>query len=229
MAGRILVVDDDPTICEVMQVVLSSVDIKSLALTHSGLALTHLAAEKFDAIFLDVNMPSPDGIELTRKIRSGGLNLTTPIMVITGEDDRGLLSRAFEAGANFFLYKPFVRHDILCLLRATHDSIEHEKRRFRRVRVSCNVSIESGGTEFSGSTLDLSIGGMFLRAASTLPLGALARVSIDLKSDLPFVATARVLRISDDDCMGAQFENLSLQQSKRLQDFLLPLILAKSG
>jgi CheY-like chemotaxis protein len=227
MASRILVVDDDPTTCELIQEVLRSVEVESLAVTRSGLALTHLSKEKFDAVFLDVHMPPPDGIELTRRIRASGLNLTTPIMIITGEDDHGLLSRAFEAGANFFLYKPIDRHDILHLLRATHDSIEHERRRFRRVKVSCKVSVKSGDAQFTGSTLDLSIGGMLVRASAALPIGAPARVSIDLRSDPPFVAAARVLRISDGDCMGMQFENLSVQQSKRLHDFLLPLILAK--
>jgi len=227
MAGRILVVDDDPPTCELIQEVLRSAEFDSVAVTHSGLALTQLATEKFDALFLDVHMPPPDGIELTRRIRSGGLNVTTPIMIITGEDDHGLLSRAFQAGASFFLYKPIDRHDILRLLRATHGSIEQEKRRFRRVKVACKVSIEFDGTLFNGSTLDLSIGGMFVQVPSALPVGTVARATIDLKSDAPFVASARVLRVSGDDCMGMQFQNLSVQQTKRLQDFLLPLILAK--
>jgi CheY-like chemotaxis protein len=228
MAGRILVVDDDSTTCELIQEVLRSVEIESLALTDGGQALAHLAKEKFDAVFLDVHMPPPDGIELTRKIRSGGLNVATPVMIITGEGDHALLSRAFGAGASFFLYKPIDRHYILRLLRATQDSIEQERRRFRRLKVSCKVSIESAGGETSGSTLDLSIGGVFVRATTTLPVGALAQVTIDLKSGPPLVGAARVRRVSGGDCMGLQFENLSAQQSKLLQDFLLPLALAKS-
>jgi CheY-like chemotaxis protein len=228
MAGRILVVDDDSTVCELIREVLRTVEIESLAAEDGGLALTHLAKEKFDAVFLDVHMPPPDGIDLTRKIRSGGLNVATPVMIITGEDDHALLSRAFGAGANFFLYKPIDRHDILRLLRATQDSIEQERRRFRRLKVSCKVSIEWDGGQISGSTLDLSIGGMFVRAGAALPVGALARVTIDLRSDPPFVAAGRVRRVSGGDCMGMQFENLSAEQSKLLQDFLLPLALAKA-
>src|SRR5580704_19271510 len=171
MAGRILVVDDDSSTCELLQEVLRAAETEALTLTQSSQALGHLAKEKFDAVFLDVHMPPPDGLELTRKIRLGGLNLTTPIIIITGEHDRGLLSQAFAVGANFFLYKPIDRHDILRLLRVTHDSIEHEKRRFRRVKVSCKVMVESDGSQFSGSTLDLSIGGAFVHASSALPVG----------------------------------------------------------
>jgi CheY-like chemotaxis protein len=227
MPNRVLVVDDNEALCELIQEVLRSVDIESLVMTHSGQAVTCLAREKFDAVFLDVHMPTPDGIELTRKIRSGGLNVSTPIMVITGEDDRALLGRAFEAGANFFLYKPLDRHDILRLVRATKDSIEHERRRFRRIKVSCKVSIESGGAQLNGSTLDMSIGGLFVQASGVLPKGAVAQVTVHLPSGPPLSCAARVLRVSGEDCMGMQFENVTPALSKGLQEFLLPLILAK--
>ena len=224
MATRVLVVDDDPATCELIQEVLVSAEIDCLALTRSERASTHLAREKFDAIFLDVNMPAPDGIELTRKIRSGGLNASTPIMVITGEDDRGLLARAFSSGANFFLYKPIDRHDILRLLRATHGSIENEKRRFRRVNVRGKVSIACGSERLTGSTLDVSLGGVFVQASHMLPLGSVTRVSIDLKSEAALTVSARVLRVAGEDCMRMQFDNLGVKEAKRLQDFLLPLL-----
>jgi CheY-like chemotaxis protein len=226
MPTRALVVDDDPANCELVKEVLHSVDIDSLALTHSGQAVTCLAREKFDAIFLDVNMPTPNGIELTRKIRSGGLNVSTPIMVITGEDERTLLSQAFEAGANFFLYKPINRQDILRLVRATTNSIENEKRRFRRVKVSCNVQIHSGETELKGSTIDMSFGGMLVQASGVLPAGTLAQVTLEGPSSPPLTLLARVQRIAGTDSMGMQFENLSPAQSKSLQELLLPLIAA---
>lgn len=224
MSNRVLVVDDDSATCELIREALTGAEIDCLAFTRSERAVPHLATEKFDAIFLDVNMPAPDGIELTCKIRSGGLNASTPIMVITGEDDRGLLARAFSSGANYFLYKPVDRRDILRLLRATHGSIENEKRRFRRVKVQCKVSLSCGSTRLSGSTLDMSLGGIFVQAAHVLPVGSVARVSIDLKSDPPLSVSARVLRIAGDDCMGMQFENLAVKEAKRLQDFLLPLL-----
>jgi CheY-like chemotaxis protein len=55
---RILVVDDNPVICELIQEVLSSVEMEAFTLTDSSKAALHLAREKFDAVFLDVRMPS---------------------------------------------------------------------------------------------------------------------------------------------------------------------------
>jgi CheY-like chemotaxis protein len=228
MPGRALIVDDDAANCELIKEVLRSIDIDSLALTHSGQAVTFLAREKFDAIFLDVNMPAPNGIELTRKIRSGGMNVSTPILIITGEDDRALLGRAFEAGASFFLYKPVRRHDVLRLVRATAGSVEHERRRFRRIKVVWGVTVTSGNVSLKGTTLDMSFGGMLVRASGSLPQGSVAEVTVQVPGRPPLSLVARVLRVTDDDCMGMQFENVSLSQSKVLQEFLLPLILAKT-
>src|SRR5207245_5859018 len=61
------------------------------------------------SVFLDVRMPHPDGIELARHIRSSKLNQTTPIVMITGDEDRNAMMRAFQAGATFFLSKPVDR------------------------------------------------------------------------------------------------------------------------
>jgi CheY-like chemotaxis protein len=56
--SRILVVDDNPVICELIQEVLSSAEMEAFTLTDSSQAALHLAREKFDAVFLDVRMPS---------------------------------------------------------------------------------------------------------------------------------------------------------------------------
>jgi c-di-GMP-binding flagellar brake protein YcgR len=149
-------------------------------------------------------------------------------MMITGEEDRALLGRAFEAGVNFFLYKPIDRHAILRLVRATKDSIEVEKRRFRRIKVSCNVSIESGGAQLKGTTLDISIGGMFVQSSGVLPVGTAAQVTVHVPTGPPLSFAARILRVAGGDCMGMQFENVTPALSKGLQEFLLPLVLAKS-
>lgn len=218
--------DDDPVICELIEEVLSSAERESFSLTNSSQAVTHLSREKFGAVFLDVRMGSPDGIELTRQIRTGGLNRTTPIVIVKGDEDRAVLARAFQAGASFFLFKPADRHCILRLIRITGDSIEREARRFQRVRIRCKVSLESGQEQLSGWTLDLSLGGLFVQASRALGVGSTVRVSVELKSGFPpLCVTARVVRVPGDNCMGLQIENAGPAEIRKLQEFLLPLIL----
>src|SRR5271155_5662326 len=105
--------------CELIQGMLRSAEIDSFSLTDSREAARLLGKEKFDAIFLDVRMPAPDGIELTKLIRASGINQSTPIVIITGEGENAVLARAFQAGATFFLFKPIDRHRMLRLLRVT--------------------------------------------------------------------------------------------------------------
>jgi len=227
--SRVLVVDDNPVICELIQEVLNSADMEAFTLTDSSQAVLRLAREKFDAIFLDVRMPSPDGIEITRQLRAAGLNRTTPVVIITGEEDNAVLKRAFDAGASFFLFKPIDRHSILRLIRVTEGSIQREARRYQRVRTSCKVSLECGQERISGTTLDVSLGGMFVQAPHALPVGSSVQVSLELKAGTPPLrVTARVVRRPGDDSMGLQIENAGPEETKRLQEFLLPLILAET-
>src|SRR3984893_14248210 len=211
--SRILVVDDDPTVCELIQEVLGSADMESIALTDSKQPATQIAEERFEAIFLDVRMPPPDGIELTRQARASGLNRTTPIVVITGEEDNTVLKRALEGGSSFFLCKPIDRHRMLRLIRVTEGSIQHEARRYQRVKASCKVSIEFGQERLSGTTLDLSLCGLLVRAPSTLPVGSEIQVSLELKSgSSPLRLAARVMRLSADNCMGLLIENAGREE-----------------
>jgi len=225
--SRILVVDDDPAICALVQEVLLAAGLEVVALTASDAAARHLAREKFDAVFLDVNMPAPNGIELARRARHGGYNQRTPIVMIAGDSDPNLQNRCFEAGANFFLYKPFDRQRLLRILRVTQGTIQQERRRFQRVQVRCKVTLESKGIQAQGSTLDMSLNGMLVQAAQCFPVGELVNLSVSLKSPQPPVhAAARVARTIGEDCMGLHLERISPADIERMQDFLLPLILS---
>jgi CheY-like chemotaxis protein len=227
--SRVLVVDDDPTVCEMIQDILNSAEMETVTHTSSQEAASRLELEKFQAVFLDVNMPSPDGLELTRWIRASGLNRTTPIVMITGEDDRTILARAFQAGASFFLFKPIDRHRMLRLIRVAEAPMQREARRYQRVKVSCKVSIELNQEQVSGIALDLSLGGMFVRASRALSVGSIVHVRLELRAGAPTVnLAARVVRSSANSGMGLQLENNGPDQNRKLQEYLLPLILART-
>jgi CheY-like chemotaxis protein len=221
------VVDDDPAACELMHEILTNAEMDCLTMTDSRQAAARLVHEKFDAIFLDERMPGLEGVELARLVRATGLNRSTPIVMITGEEDRKLLARAFEAGVNFFLFKPIDRHRILRLIRVSEDSIEREARRFNRVKVQCNVAIECGSKHVTGTTLDISLGGLLVRAAYALPVGSNVTVKLETRSGQPPLRLgARVVRVAGEDCMGLQIENSGSEDHRALQEFLLPLVLA---
>src|SRR6266550_5735657 len=227
VANGILVVDDDPLICELIRDVLESAEIKSQTTSDSQRASILIREEKFDAVFLDVRMPAPDGIALARQVRVSALNRTTPIAMITGESDRYLLTKVFEAGATFVLFKPIDRHRLVRLLRVSEDLIQRESRQFQRVKVTCKISMQMAQERSVGRTLDMSLNGAMVCADKTFAVGSMIQVDLELTpGKAPLSGTAKVVRVVGVDCMGLHFEKVPLDNARKMQEFLLPLILA---
>jgi CheY-like chemotaxis protein len=226
---HILVVDDHAPTCELISEILCSAGMDADSVTNSAEAAARLGREKFHAVFLDMRMPPPDGIALARQVRASPVNASAVIVMITGEEDRTVMARAFEAGVEFFLFKPVERNKLLRLIRVTEGSIEREKRRFTRLRLRCKVSMELGDDRLEGTTLDLSLGGALVQSHRAFPTGTLVTLSLQLEAGkTPWRAQARVVRTVGTDCMGLQFENRGPKETDRLQEFLLPLILSAS-
>jgi CheY-like chemotaxis protein len=104
--ATVLVADDDPTLAVVVAEALGEGFRVVQALDSDG-ALRLAAAERPDAVLLDVMMPGRDGIETCRALRAGPVGPAVPIIMLTGSRSPEHLIRAFEAGANDYLGKPF--------------------------------------------------------------------------------------------------------------------------
>jgi CheY-like chemotaxis protein len=226
MASRVLIVDDDPPTCELISEVLSSAELKACSLTNSTVAAHQLGRQKFDAVFLDARMPSPDGLELTRQMRKSGLNKKSLVIMITGDKEPQFLRRAFEAGVNFVLFKPVDRQALLRLLRVTQGAIDREKQRFVRVGLQRRVSMKYGQEHVHGTTVDMSSNGMLVKASEQIPVGTVVQILLELDREKPPLrGSARVVRLIGEDTMGLELETAGLEDGERLQKFLLPLIL----
>jgi CheY-like chemotaxis protein len=225
MANKVLIVDDDPVTCELISDVLTLAEMETTSHTSSKEAADQIGVKKFDAAFLDVRMPSPDGIELARQIRSSSLNKKTVIVMITGETEQQFLNRAFEVGANFVLFKPVDKRALLRLLRVVEAPMERERQRFARVHVNCQVTMEADDKRTEGTTLDLSVNGMMVKSSHVFPVDTRLQINLKLdRSESEIRGAARVVRLVGDDCMGLFLETVSATERAKLQDFLLPLI-----
>ena len=225
MPRRALIVDDDPAVCEFIRGILSATGVEVLTLTSGLEALVRLRAEKFTVALFDLRMPVPDGAELTRLTRDSGINQRTPIILISDDQSPAAVSQAFAAGASFFLYKPIDKGRLLKLIRATQGAIEHERRRFRRVALRSRVHIGHDQQEWEGETIDVSLNGMLVKGPTSLTAGMTVRVNLYLSPDMkPIVGLGSVMRLLNGNEIGIQLNQLTLAESGRLQDFLLPLI-----
>ena len=228
MQRRGLIVDDEQVVCELIGKVLHSAGMEALTLTRSSEAPEILDEGKFDMAFLDLHMASPDGIDLARQMRNSRFNRMTPIVLISDDQRPSALSVRFAAGASFFLYKPIDKDRLLKLIRATQGAMEHERRRTRRVPIQSKVRLKIGAEELIGETVDVSMTGILVRASRVVPVGSSLRMSLQLSQRMrPIMASGSVVRILGGNQMGIQLHQLTVPDSERLQELLLPLIPAE--
>jgi CheY-like chemotaxis protein len=225
--AQILVVDDDAASCELISELLRSAGFEANPLTSSSEAAGRLSDEKFHAVFLDMRMPPPDGLELARHVRHSRINAPAVIVMITGENDHTLMKRAFEIGVQFFLFKPVERNKLLKLIRVAEHSIEQERRRFTRVPLQLPVSLQANDKQLEGVTVDISFDGMLVHSYLVFPAGTHIKLSLDLQNGSKSLQLeARVLRALGTERMAVQFKSANAAERTRLQEFLLPLILS---
>jgi DNA-binding response OmpR family regulator len=228
MQRRGLIVDDEAAVCEMVGRVMSAVGMEALKITRSVEATSLLNQGKFDVVLLDMHMEAPDGIELARQVRGSRWNRTTPVILISDDQRPSAMGIGFEAGANFFLYKPFDKERLIKLLRATQGQVEQERRRTRRVAVRAKVNLQWGALELEGETVNLSLTGVLVRAHRVIPAGSPVRISLSLPQQTRSISgMGSVVRVAGENQMGIQLDKLTMQESERLQEFLLPLIPAE--
>jgi len=126
---KVLIVEDDAASLELVQEVLRSLGAEVYPLGDSLQAAALVESQKFDGVFLDLLMPALDGFELARRIRRSKINGRTPIIVLSGSEDRQTMARAFEAGATFFLAKPLEKRKLVRLYNTALGSMLNESRR----------------------------------------------------------------------------------------------------
>src|SRR4051795_445364 len=113
---RVLVVDDEPSVREVLERILKVEGFDVELAADGRQAVQAQAATPADAVLLDVLMPGLDGLEVCRRLRDVGDR--TPVLMLTARDGVGDCVAGLEAGADDYLPKPFALEELLARLRA---------------------------------------------------------------------------------------------------------------
>lgn len=112
---HVLVVDDDATICALVQEYLSQNDFRVTAVATGKQMLEQLAAEAIDLIVLDLKLRAEDGLHLTQQLRGTS---KIPIIIVTGRLDEADRVMGLELGADDYVTKPFSPRELLARIRA---------------------------------------------------------------------------------------------------------------
>ncbi len=157
---KLLVVEDDAASLELMTEVFESLKADVRPVSDSEEAARRVNQEKFDGIFLDLEMPRLHGFDLARWIRKSSWNKSTPIIIVTGQDQRESMQEAFAVGATFFLQKPIDRQKLNKLFRSVRGGMLENRRRYTRVPLQTTVTCAVGSRTLNGVSWNLSQGGM---------------------------------------------------------------------
>jgi two-component system, chemotaxis family, chemotaxis protein CheY len=109
MALRVLIVDDDPTMRKVTRSLLQAVGVRTIHEANDGRSgLAAICSFGPDVVVLDWEMPSPNGPEFVRTVRSPETFALpdVPIIMLTGYGERSRVEEAVSLGVNDFLLKP---------------------------------------------------------------------------------------------------------------------------
>jgi len=121
MTGRVLVVDDDPALAEMLGIVLRGEGFEPAFVSDGDAALGAFRREKPDVVLLDLMLPGTDGIEVCRQIRAES---GVPIVMLTAKGDTTDIVLGLESGADDYVVKPFKPKELIARVRArlrTHD------------------------------------------------------------------------------------------------------------
>jgi DNA-binding response OmpR family regulator len=113
--ARILVVEDEPSIREVVSLYLRRAGYQVTVVDEGQAALDSLATEMPDLVVLDLMLPNVDGLEITRWLRERG---DTPIIMLTARREEQDRIAGLEMGADDYVVKPFSPQELVSRVRA---------------------------------------------------------------------------------------------------------------
>ncbi len=113
--ARILVVDDDDQMRDLLQAFLTDEGYNVIAASNGKDALKAMEDEKPDLVFLDIEMPEMNGLGVLNEMQQRSLHI--PVIVITGHSTMDNAIQAIRSGAREFITKPFDLNKIRALAK----------------------------------------------------------------------------------------------------------------
>jgi two-component system, OmpR family, response regulator MtrA len=113
--GRVLVVDDDPALAEMLGIVLRTEGFEPSFVADGDRAMAAFRSTKPDLVLLDLMLPGTDGLDVCRQIRSES---GTPIVMLTARSDTVDVVLGLECGADDYIVKPFKPKELVARMRA---------------------------------------------------------------------------------------------------------------
>ena len=158
MAGRVLVVEDEPDIRDLLAFHLEREGYLVTRASTGAEALRQLRASAPDLVILDLMLPEMDGLEVCRRLRADTGTAGLPVIMLTAKGDEVDRVVGLEIGADDYIVKPFSPKELLARVRAV----------LRRSRApATGIPLAVGGIALDSATHQASVGGQPLALTPT--------------------------------------------------------------
>ncbi|UED81896.1 response regulator transcription factor [Lysinibacillus sp. CD3-6] len=143
MMTKLLVVDDDDHIRELIKVFLQNEGFDVIEALDGVDALSKLDAEKVDMVIMDIMMPNMDGWQLCKEIRT--FNSDLPILMLTAKGETAQKVKGFNLGTDDYLVKPFEPVELIVRVKSI----------LKRYRIALSQTIEIGNVKMNRHTYEV--------------------------------------------------------------------------
>jgi CheY-like chemotaxis protein len=224
MIFKIMAVDDEPQILELIKAYVGPMGMEVATSMDSRDAMQRINTEVFDGFLLDARMPNLDGFELAKCIRKSPINAKVPVAMLTGYDDVETMRQGFKAGVTFFLGKPLTRERAMGLFSAMRGAILRDKRQNARLpyrtTVECSVG-EPCERTFKAESINVGEGGMLIEPSGGVEKGQVLRLEFCMPNrQKPLRPAAKILRQDPPDRIAVQFMGIEPEEVEAIRDYI---------
>lgn len=157
---RILIIEDEPNICELVLYNLKANGYEGIAAEDGYMGITMVHTEKPDLILLDIMLPGKDGYDICKELREEGNK--TPVIMLTAKNEEIDKVLGLELGADDYISKPFGIRELMARIKAvlrrydnTHEELPSDEH-ILRIR-NLEINIERHQARVGGRQLDLTL------------------------------------------------------------------------
>ncbi len=141
MSNRILIVDDDPQICEMVKLSLEAQEHQVTTALDGDTGLEEATTGDYQVIILDIMLPGKDGLEICQEVRNSS-NRGVPVIMLTAKGEEVDRVLGLEMGADDYITKPFSPRELAARVKALlrrYDSYNPAKNYFEAGNLRVNL------------------------------------------------------------------------------------------
>ena len=158
MPSKVLIVEDDPDIIDILSYNLKQADLKVTSVPDGSSALAEVKRRLPDLILLDLMLPKVDGLEVCRLLKSDPETKNVPIIMITAKGDEVDRIVGLELGADDYIIKPFSPREVVLRVRSVLKRSVADFQKEITAKIEANgviIDIDRRQVNYKGKSINL--------------------------------------------------------------------------